>query len=180
MDAIQRRQPPPLDDDVADEPQPAPVNGADQALRLAVIADGAPRRLDAARNGRVRDDASLPDLLDDLVARDDAIAVLDQQHEQIEHLRLDGDGRTIAAHLVGLGVDGNGADQIDHNQSSAIGPAPGVLEIICMHLRIEEPGRGRVAGGQAVPPGKATASHDLKSHRSVLFRRTRGAPADAS
>ncbi len=105
-----------FDHDVADEPQPAAVDGANQALCLAIIADGTPRRLDAAGNRGIRDDASLPDALDDLVARDDAVVVLDQQHEQIEHLWLDRDGRPIPAHFVGLGIDGDGTNQIDHGR----------------------------------------------------------------
>jgi len=54
------------------------VKRLDEALRLAVIAQGLSRRLDPAGDGRIGDDASVPHLLDDLVPGDQPLAVLDQ------------------------------------------------------------------------------------------------------
>ena len=65
------------------------MDRADELLRLAVVAERVPRRLHAASHRRVRDDAAVPDLLDDLVPGNQALAVLDQQREQREHLRLE-------------------------------------------------------------------------------------------
>ena len=62
---------------------------ADETLALAVVPERLARGLHAARDRRVRDDPAVPDLLDDFVARDEALPVLDEQREQGEHLRLE-------------------------------------------------------------------------------------------
>ena len=63
--------------------------GLDQALSLAAVADGAPRPVDAAGKRRFRDDAPVPDLSDQVVPADDALAVLDHERQQVEDLGLD-------------------------------------------------------------------------------------------
>ena len=50
------------------------------------------RGVDAAGQCRIRHDPAVPDRRDEIVLADDAIAVLDQANQQIEHLRLDGNG----------------------------------------------------------------------------------------
>jgi hypothetical protein len=54
-------------------------------LELAIFADSSPRRLDATR---IRDDSAFTNLLDDFVPGNDAIAVLHQEQQQMENLRL--------------------------------------------------------------------------------------------
>src|SRR5580704_6645425 len=62
----------------------------DELLGLAVIAENLARRLDPAGHRRLRDDAPIPHLLDDLVLGYQTLTVVYQQGEQCEHLRLDG------------------------------------------------------------------------------------------
>ena len=61
-----------------DEAEALAVQGADEALALAVVPERLARGLHAARDRRVRHHPAVPDLLDDLVARDEAVPVLDQ------------------------------------------------------------------------------------------------------
>ena len=79
-----------LDRHLADEANAAPVDGLDQRLSLAIIPDGLPSGLDAARDGGIGNDAPLPDLLDDLVPGYDPIAVLDELKQQVKDLRFHG------------------------------------------------------------------------------------------
>ena len=100
--------------DVADKAEAALVDGLDQALRLAVIADRLPRRLHPARQRRFRDDAPAPDGLENIVAADDAVAILDEMHKQRENLRLDGQHGPAAPQLLRGGVDLECLKPIDH------------------------------------------------------------------
>ena len=84
---------------LAHEANAAAVDGLDQRLSLAVVADGLPRGLDAARNGGVRNDTTLPDLLDDLVPGHDPIAVFDELEQQVEYLRFHGHLLAASAQL---------------------------------------------------------------------------------
>ena len=90
---------------VADEAQPLAGNGADQFLALATVADRLARGIDAAGQGRLRHDPAAPDRRDEIVLRDDAIAVLNEANQQIEHLRLDGNGFGAAVQLTPVGVE---------------------------------------------------------------------------
>src|SRR4029077_19507132 len=74
--------------DVADEAKALSRESADDRLILTAIADGFPRGVDAAGQSRFGDDAAVPDGLHQIVLGDDAVAVLDQVDQQIEHLRL--------------------------------------------------------------------------------------------
>ncbi len=90
------------------------VNRLDELLRLAVIAERLPRRFHAARHGRVRDDAAVPDLLDDLVLRDHALAVLDQEREQREDLGLEVTALPSDAQLDGGEIQLELTEPVDH------------------------------------------------------------------
>jgi hypothetical protein len=57
------------------------MNGADQLLLPAVVTDGAPRSLDAARQRGIGNGAPVPDPLDQFVLADDAATVLDEVEE---------------------------------------------------------------------------------------------------
>jgi len=72
-----------------DEAKAPLVDGADEALGLPVVPEDLSRRLDAAAQRRVRDHAPVPDLLEDLFLGDHAVVMLDQQREQLDHLRFD-------------------------------------------------------------------------------------------
>ena len=84
--------------------KPLARDGADQLLALAAVADRLARGIDAAGQGRIRHDPAAPDRRDEIVLRDDAIAVLHKVDQQIEHLRLDGNGFGAAAQLAPVGV----------------------------------------------------------------------------
>ena len=53
---------------------------------------------------RIRDDTAAPDRGDQIVLADDAVAVLHQINQQVEHLRLDGDGIGAAAQFAAVDV----------------------------------------------------------------------------
>ena len=74
---------------VADEAEALARDSADQLLVLAAVADCLSRGIDAAGQGRIRHDPAAPDRSDEIVLADDAIAVLHQVNQQVEHLRLD-------------------------------------------------------------------------------------------
>jgi hypothetical protein len=78
---------------VADKTKPALAQRANEALVVAVVAERAPCRADARAERRLRDDAALPNHVDQLVLADDSIPVSDEMNQQIEHLRLDVNNR---------------------------------------------------------------------------------------
>ena len=71
---------------------------------VAAVADRLARGVDAAGQRRIRHDAAAPDRGDEIVLADDAVAVLHQIDQQVEHLRLDGDSFGAAAQLAPVGV----------------------------------------------------------------------------
>ena len=91
--------------DPPDKAESALGHRADEVLAFTAVANGAPRRADAGAERRLRDDAALPDRLDQLVLADDSVAVADQIEQQIEHLRLDADGLPASAQFVLAKVD---------------------------------------------------------------------------
>src|SRR5690606_8773176 len=68
----------PLNIDRRDEPETAAVDRADALLKRAVVADCLSRCLDAAAERGLRNAASFPYSVEDLVFRNDALAILDQ------------------------------------------------------------------------------------------------------
>lgn len=80
------------------------MDGLDQRLSFSVVPHGLPSGLDAARDGRIGNDAPLPDFLDDLIPGNDPIAILNQLKEQIEDLRLYGHALAAAMQLEATGV----------------------------------------------------------------------------
>src|SRR5262249_54348903 len=74
---------------VADKTKSALVQRAYEALVATAVAERAPCRTDAGAQRRLRDDAALPNHVDELVLADDPIAVANEVNEQIEYLRLD-------------------------------------------------------------------------------------------
>ena len=89
---------------VAHEANAFALEGADQLLALAGVAERLACCIDAAGEGRFRHDPAVPDRGDEIVLGDDAIAVLDQANQQVEHLRLDGDRLGGATQLAPVGV----------------------------------------------------------------------------
>ncbi len=77
--------------DVPDEAETLAGHGADQPLRLAAVAHRLARGVDPAGQGRFRDDPPAPNRVQQIVLGDNAVAVADQVHQQVEHLRLQRD-----------------------------------------------------------------------------------------
>ncbi len=88
----------------ADEAKALARDGADQLLVLAAVADRLARGVDAAGQRRIRHDPAAPDRSDEIILADDAVAVLQQVNQQVEHLRLDGNGLGTAAQLASVGI----------------------------------------------------------------------------
>src|ERR1700722_8258713 len=84
----------------ANEAQALARECADQLLVLAAVADRLSRGVDAAGQRRIRRDPAAPDRSDEIVLADDAVAVLHQVNQQVEHLRLYGNKLGIAAQLA--------------------------------------------------------------------------------
>ena len=90
----------------ADKAEAFARDGADQALLLAAVADRLARGIDAAGQRRIRDDAAPPDRGDQVVLADDAVAILDQVDQQIEHLRLERDQLAAAPQFAPILIEG--------------------------------------------------------------------------
>jgi hypothetical protein len=93
--------------------------GADQGLRLAAVADGAPRRGDPAVERRIGDDPAAPHRRQEIVLADDALAVLQQINENVEDLRLQGDVLAATPQLATGGVEHMVAEQKPQIRSPA-------------------------------------------------------------
>ena len=81
------------------------MNGPDAGLGRAVIANRLPHGLDPTAQCGIRNAAAVPDMLDDLVLGDDAVAVFEKIDQQVKDLRLDRDHSAIAANLIGASVN---------------------------------------------------------------------------
>ena len=91
--------------DGSDKPHALAGDGADQALLLAGVVQGAAGCIDAARERRFRHDAAVPDRVEQIVARHHALAIAHQKIDEIEHLRLDRDQRVRPAQLAPLRIE---------------------------------------------------------------------------
>ena len=84
--------------------KPFARDGADQRLRAAAVADRLARGIDPAGQGQLGDMPPLPDLVDQFVLADHAIAVFHQMDDEIEHLRLQRDRHVLPAQLPRVGI----------------------------------------------------------------------------
>src|SRR5262245_34104060 len=78
---------------------------ADPALLAPIVTDGASSSVNPSANGRVRDDAPAPDSCEKLIFADDAIAVPDQEFQEIEDQRLERKQLRSRSQLAALGVE---------------------------------------------------------------------------
>ena len=92
----------------------AAADGANAALLGAVIAQRLAQRLDAAAERGIRDDAVLPDALEDLFLGDQAVTVLQEEKQQVENLRLNRNNLLAPPQLEGGGVDDAAVDPEEH------------------------------------------------------------------
>src|SRR5262245_346492 len=91
--------------DVTDETKPTLAQRANTRLTVAAVGERAPGRADAGTQRRLRDDASLPNRLEEFVLAHDSIAVPNEVNEEVEYLRLDVNGRAGAPHLLSCDVN---------------------------------------------------------------------------
>ena len=105
-----------------DEAVAAPVHGLDDLLLDAIVTDRSPGRGDAARQRRLADRATVPEPIEELVLRHDAIAPLEQEEQRVEYLRLDLDHATGPTQLVQVVVEHAIAEHpVHHAMIPAIG-----------------------------------------------------------
>jgi hypothetical protein len=90
------------------------VDGLDDALGAAVVADGLARVFDAAVERRRRDVAVAPDAIEQLVLRDEPVAAGEEVREHLEDLWLDVQPLTGATELVRACVELVLAEGVDH------------------------------------------------------------------
>src|SRR5271166_1288469 len=90
---------------LADETDALADDRADQSLLLAIVADYAARGVDAAGEGRFRNDPPTPHRSQQIVLADDAIAVSDQENQEIEYLWLYRQPRGSPAKVSPIGIE---------------------------------------------------------------------------
>jgi hypothetical protein len=100
--------------DVADEAKAPARDGSDHLLVSAAVADGLSGGVDAASQRGFRHDPAAPDRSDQIVLADDAVPILRQVSQQIEHLRLDMDGTPGAPQFTPFEIDLTVAEGEDH------------------------------------------------------------------
>src|ERR1700722_631035 len=96
------------------KPEALTVNRPYKSLGNPVITKDLACRLDPAGDGGLRDDASIPNLLDDLVLGHETLAVLDQQGKQRKHLRLHRADLAVCAQLDLVHIHLEGAESVNH------------------------------------------------------------------
>ena len=89
---------------VAHEAQAFARYRSDQFLVAAAIAHSLACGIDAARQRRIGNDSATPNRCNQVVLADHPVTVLDQINQQVEYLRLDGNGLGATAQLAPVGV----------------------------------------------------------------------------
>src|SRR5262245_14037583 len=90
---------------VADEAHALARDRPHQLLLVAAVADCLAHRIDAAVEGRIRNNSATPYGRDQIILADDAVAILDEIDQEIENLRLDRDDRATRAQLPALRLE---------------------------------------------------------------------------
>jgi hypothetical protein len=106
----------------ADEPEPFPRHGSDKALLFTVVAERRARGIDAAAQRCLGDDASMPDLGQQLILADHALAVPNQVLQQIEYLRLNPHDHAAAMQLAPVGIQNAIREREQRYARSALAP----------------------------------------------------------
>jgi len=75
--------------DIANEPESPTDDGANPALLLAVITDRAPDGIDPSCNRGLRNHAPIPNGCEEIVFANHAVAIPNQENQNVEHLRFD-------------------------------------------------------------------------------------------
>src|SRR5688572_23839777 len=101
-------------DDVRHDAEADAVHGADDPLSRAVVTDGLARVLDAGVERGGSDVAMPPDAVEQLLLRDEAVAIGEQIREHDEHLGLDVQPLSASTQLVDTRVELVLPEGIDH------------------------------------------------------------------
>ena len=75
-----------------------------RALIPAAVADSPANRVDPAGQRRLRDDSSLPDIVEQIVLADDPVAIFHEILQQIEHLGFNRHPLAATAQLLSADV----------------------------------------------------------------------------
>jgi hypothetical protein len=155
--------------DSAYEPNPLAGGGADEALLLAVVADGAPRGVDAARERRFGYDAPVPYPSDQVVLADHAVAIADQKSEEVEDLRLDRDERAFGTQLAPLEIE----NVVSEKEQQAVAPGSPSLSTARTLPHFAHDQKSSHPQGQIKPASKAVARavdilHERSNRHSAL------------
>jgi hypothetical protein len=94
------------------------VDGADDTLLAAAVADRLAGRLDPAGQGGLAHEPAAPELVQQLGLGDEPAAVADQVGQDLEDLRLQVAGDAAAAQLVAALVELAVAEPVDHPAAS--------------------------------------------------------------
>ena len=90
--------------DISSEQKSVSRNRSNERLLFTALADGAARGIDAAVQGGIRNDATLPDVFDQLVLADHSVRVPSEIEKKVEDLRLDMDRAGGAFELAPAGI----------------------------------------------------------------------------
>jgi hypothetical protein len=102
--------------DLSGEEETSPLDGTDDRLLFATVANRPADAVDAAVQSCVRYDAAVPDLRDQLILADDPIGVSRKKDEQVENLRLHVNDNAVAApKLAPVGVEGEFIELKQHS-----------------------------------------------------------------
>ena len=89
----------------ANEPEAFARKRADQTLLLAAVTDRGSRCADARAQSRFRNNATIPDGVDQVILAKDALTVSDQIGQEIKDLRLKDDRRIAKTQFASLRVE---------------------------------------------------------------------------
>ena len=153
---------------LADEPEALAGDGADAALLLAAVADGAAGGVDAAGQRRVGHDAAVPDAGDQVVLADHAVAVADQEHQQVEDLRLDRD----RARPRSAAPAGRGRERCLRRKTASFAPQCAArrgadLNPSCRQEKSRRP-QGQIKAPQSLPSAGPASSPSARSPESAI------------
>jgi|SRR6476660_8422803 hypothetical protein len=100
----------------ANEPIPPVRQGTNKALLLAVVTNRATNCADAAAERRFRNDASIPDVGNQIVSADDSAAISYKMQQDTENLRFNRDNIGPPPQLISVGVERVCFESVDHLQ----------------------------------------------------------------
>ena len=145
----------PRDLRVCYETEALTMDRLNELLSLAVIAENLARRLDPAGHRRLRDDAPIPHLLNDLVLGYQALSVIHQQREQCQTLEARRQTSSARAKLHLGRIQLERAESVNHGSQDRTTPdnLPEISMVSTCSLQAWAPGACStpITGDGAVP-----------------------------